>query len=135
MLQTVTLDAAKRRRFTENFLQYRGDTTIFWQQVETEFGPQKAGELRLVSQLGALTGNHAPLIATLKNRQPVSADPMNLVRNRLYTADTWMPLINDVDLPEGLQGDTPEVRRQVYAENMSVQLQLSYPDCRAGGKD
>ncbi len=128
MLELATLDTAEQQRFTENFLQYRGDTTIFWQQVETEFGPQKAGELRL-SQLGALTGNHAPLIATLKNRQLVSADPIDLVRNGLYTADAWMPLINDVDLPEGLQGDTLEVRATGFAGTaMSVQLQLRYPD-------
>ncbi len=138
MLNVSGLQQTQQEKFAELYTQHMTDMPSFWKAVgeDVTFGTTSDDRLKVASRLqvdgklGFLTLNNAPLMQQLHSKAGESglSDPLQLAQMGLHTAAPWSELLNDsIAIPEGIPGESLEVKRANFADYMAAQVRLSYP--------
>jgi hypothetical protein len=135
----LTFPADAESKTTIAGLQVRADSPeAFWEAVESSFGADTSERLKVDSELAILTLDNAPLIAALHSPEAGGeAGPLrgavDLARRAFHRPERWADLLGD-SVPDAIPGDTPEQRRDNYAEFLAAQVRLSFPTAVVAAK-
>lgn len=138
MLNTAKLTDAQQTKFAQLYTVKRDDMSGLWGAVASDpvFGStpdqreQLVNRLQVDAKLGFLTINNAAMMQKLHARAGTSglADPLQLAQTGHHRAAAWQEVLDkDVPIPSEIPGDTPEKRRENYANYLAAQTRLSYP--------
>ncbi|MGD2087631.1 MAG: neuraminidase-like domain-containing protein [Candidatus Aminicenantes bacterium] len=128
MLAVSLPDSSKQEEFLELFYHHNGDRNSFWTAVEQKFGVETATRLQLDGKLGYLTLNNAELINKFHTENVIQNNPLELIQNGLYKAETWEQLLSsDIQVPKDIPGETAQEKKKNYIDSMVFQLKTSYP--------
>ena len=125
LLATTQLSDRQKRRFLSAHMENEDPTPAFWNRLreESEFNDAAVNELQLTLQLGALTLNHAPLVAAVRRSHRI-VDARELAG--LDVSD-WLGLMDDVEPPEGFSGSG---RKEAYARTVVNLAAMAFPSAR-----
>lgn len=131
MLAASSLNDAQQKKFAELYTAHRTDLPKFWKAIEETFDVDTARQLQVDGKLAFLTINNAPLMQGLRNAAGNANgfnDPVQLAQQGYHRAARWTQLLTgNVTVPKEIPGNTPEERRNNYAEYLAAQVRLSYP--------
>src|SRR2546425_12831543 len=94
----------------------------------TLFRSDMANRLQVDGKLGFLTINNAPLMQKVHTTAGANglSDPLQLAQMGYHSTEPWSQLLTaDVPIPKEIPGDTPETRRERYANYLAAQGRLS----------
>jgi hypothetical protein len=129
MLSVSRLDDAQQQRFAELYTAHRADMASFWDAAAEALGAEAARRLQVDGKLAFLTVNNAPLVSALHAAaEGELSDPLQLAQAGFHRAARWESLLTEeVPIPKEVPGDTPEAKRENYAQYLAAQVRLSYP--------
>jgi hypothetical protein len=128
MLSVSLPDPSKQEEFLDLFYHHNGDRNSFWTEVEEKFGEETATRLQLDGKLGYLTLNNAELINKFHAENMIQNNPLELIQNGLYKAETWEQVLgSNIQVPEDIPGETAQEKKKNYIDSMVLQLKTSYP--------
>lgn len=142
LLKTTLLSSDKQRSIANLQVEHDGASEAFWKALDerSEFSKEEVKAVRLVLQLGKLTGNHLPLILELQRVAPVTpvVAPPNGFPNanelrpfaELDVAD-WKTLLHRPQAdghPIGAPATTPGASLEEKIENYAIGLNQHIED-------
>ncbi|KAB1142520.1 hypothetical protein F7R91_28850 [Streptomyces luteolifulvus] len=142
-LLDLTPDAAAHKTaFLDAFSSFSGSPDDFWNKItEDEVIPSATvPRVRLSLELGGLTRNHVPLVSALADDFTGERTEFQRTLARM-TADDWDARLQEpgsggepIGVPPDTEGDTPEEKRQAYADTLDRQFERAFPTASFTGK-
>lgn len=118
---TVLKDQQAQSTFVEQYVNQKGTIDEFWQNLELESGFKgRVPELQLAMQLGAVTGNHLPLVQALQNMQQ-SVQIAHFSDLARFDEAGWLTLVQQpgIGAPATIAGNDDTERAQNYARGLA----------------
>lgn len=148
LLGTVIPDRDRQATFLEHYLDYSGPMNAFWEELRAV--PELADRidaLQFALQVGALTGNHMPLVRRLQQIREQgdevdgSGHRIRTFRDLVYVAeDEWARLIAQdtadgrIGVPGGMPGQTDTDRIKGYARTLARVVERTFPTAYAAAR-
>ncbi len=129
LVGTVLRSAKLETAFLNSYLTRSGTVEAFWKELEedTRF-KGRVDDLRFTLQVGALTGNHLPLVKELQNRQ--KAGELSSLKSLVqYDEADWMEMIKDdaIGIPASVPGKGKKKQASNYAKALANAVEDSFP--------
>ncbi|MCB2190550.1 MAG: peptidoglycan-binding protein [Deltaproteobacteria bacterium] len=136
LLALAISNSRTRSRFLKKYLEHKGKIGDFWASLnETpEFRRIKA-DAQITLQLGALTGNHLPLVKHLLGLKQ-NGKFKTFGDLAAYGTKQWQDIINSLDVPQdqrhpkSIPGKTAKKKTEVYAATLERILDDTIPTSR-----
>lgn len=130
LLATALPDKSRQDAFLATYFGHKGPIEQFWKGLRTN--PKfkgKVDSLQFTLLLGAVTGNHLPLV---KHIQTMKVDGKKVIRLRDLAGlekKQWQKIIadQDVGVPPDIRGKTVKERRERYAQVLEQQFEKAFP--------
>ncbi|MET0363935.1 MAG: PA14 domain-containing protein, partial [Sphingobium sp.] len=128
---TILPDRAHRLALLDAIATFRGtDPQEFWlkflpEQEQFRDKPELVSRLLLAQQLVAVTAGHAPMVTLLLDSGAASADALLEVER-----DQWIEMADKAGIPDFVEGASPRIRTEAYADMMMSALDAAYPTKR-----
>ncbi len=124
------------RQFVEGYLARTGTIETFWNDFRTTHGATTTDTVQFTLGVGALTGNHMPLIEELQNRRNLAE--ITVARDlATLTATDWLDIIqNSVPAPgapQALPGANDGEREQNFATTLTRVFEDAFPTTATAG--
>ncbi|HYU31282.1 MAG TPA: peptidoglycan-binding protein, partial [Thermoanaerobaculia bacterium] len=130
LLRLTLEDDGLREDFLAAYAGHSGSIEDFWHDLERlpDF-ERVAQDLKLSVQLGALTGNHLPLVDMLQRmqREGTFREISDLAR---FDEEGWLDLLGRISeggLPPGVPGADEDEKARNYARALSNQVEDAFP--------
>ena len=133
LLGTVLADKAQQTQFLTAYVNHKGPIEAFWKGLgsQSEF-KDRVTDLQVTLQIGALTGNHLPLVQELQNLR--RAGEFKSVRDLArYESADWERIIGkavqstEVAFPPDVSGATDEEKTRNYATTIAGMVEDAFP--------
>ncbi len=133
-LLSLTLENSQHReQFFSTYIRHQGPIREFWSQLAAlpDFG-DKVEDLQRSFQLGALTGNHLPLVCELQ-RMRDSGVLTDLSDLTLFDQDGWLEILardsgdGPIGAPPGVPGEAADEKKRNYARALSHIVEDAFP--------
>jgi peptidoglycan hydrolase-like protein with peptidoglycan-binding domain len=133
VLELALPDAGQRALFLTKYAGHTGSTATLWKELsETPELKDRVPDLQLTLQMATLTGNHVPLVTTLRRLREQGQFSTFRDLARLGPAE-WKQIISTQDVPEDqrvppeIPGATAEDKAWTYAATMARVLEDVLP--------
>ncbi len=124
----ITLKNARQREsFLNAYIEHKGTVAEFWDSLaqKSEF-KNRVADIQRTLQLGALTGNHLPLVQELE-RMHKSGQIKELSDLARLDESGWLKLAAAAGAPPGVPGADADEQAQNYARAMSHLVEDAFP--------
>ncbi len=124
-LLSTAIPSELQRKFLSHYVQHEGAIEDFWKTLsETpEFGNGQIKKIQQALQLGALTGNHVPLVKELQQNEKLKS----LRDLAELDADAWLERIRKVGFPPDIEGNDDEEKAKNYANILTRIVEDAFP--------
>jgi hypothetical protein len=129
LLATVLPEREAQRVFMTAYVQHDGPIDEFWRGIASadQFGAV-VDSLQFALQMGALTGNHPPLVRALQDMRAGGqvSTPRDLAK---LDEDDWVELLarSEIGTPASAPGADAAARRRAYAKRLVETIETAFP--------
>jgi hypothetical protein len=141
LLGTVLSDRDQQATFIERYVDHSGPIDEFWEDLRSDPALlDKVDSLQFGLQVGALTGNHLPLVRELQRMREQGEDVggsshrIQTFRDLVYLdEDKWQEIIRRdtaegrIGAPAGTPGKNEQEQTRQYARTLSRMVERSFP--------
>jgi hypothetical protein len=141
LLNVVNVPADQRTTILTTMSDHVGSLAALWQRLDADASLPDATvkQVRIAVELGSLTRNHVPLVAALAGR--IGGGELSKRDLAQYSKADWFAVFarpgpdgKPVGVPDNIDGDTPEERRETYAAILDQQFERAYPTASLAAK-
>ncbi len=132
LLATTLKKKSDQRAFLEAYSNHGGTPEEFWKNLENNSAfKDKIDDLRFMSEAGAMTWNHVPLVQELQRRR--SRGQISIARDLAqFDAQEWKEIImgrgrRSIGFPPFIPGESNEEKATNYATILAYMLEDAYP--------
>ncbi len=134
ILQLTPEVAKDKLKFISEFNEHTGSMSSFWKKLETDkiFEPEVIKDIKLNFELGALTRNHIPLVAALK--QQFKAKQLTAKRDLAkLDRQAWIEIFKTkgadgkpVGVPANIDGENEDKKYEMFAYTLEKNFERTY---------
>ncbi|MFI6504874.1 neuraminidase-like domain-containing protein [Nonomuraea typhae] len=141
LLDVVSVPQAQRQAILSTLASYSGSLAGLWKKLEEDETLPEATvkQVRLSVELGTLTRNHVPLVASLAEQ--VSGGQVTKQDLARFSKQEWFAVFarpgpdgRPVGVPDNIDGETPEQKKETYAAILDQQFERAYPTASLSAK-
>lgn len=135
-------DAGEHRaKILQTMAEHTGSLAALWEKLaaDSTLPPATVKRVRLTVELGSLTRNHVPLVASLIPQ--LSTGELTKRHLAQFSESQWFQVFDrpgpggqPVGVPDNIDGATPEEKRETYAAILDQQFERSYPSASLAAK-
>ncbi len=130
LLLTGGVATALPRQFVEDYVARTGTIEEFWDDFRTTNGAATTDTVQFTLAVGALTGNHIPLVEELQTRRGLSEITVARDLAKLTSTD-WLDIIQNASpppsAPAAIPGADDSEREQNYATTLTRVFEDAFP--------
>ncbi|MBO3752679.1 hypothetical protein J5X84_42080 [Streptosporangiaceae bacterium NEAU-GS5] len=134
ILNAVKVQPAQQQTVLATLANHSGSLAELWKRLESDptLPADTVKSVRLGIELGMLTRNHVPLVATLSNK--IGAGQLTKRGVAQFSKQDWLTLFaspgpdgKPIGIPDNIDGNTPEEKKATYAAILDQQFERAYP--------
>ncbi|HEX4817117.1 MAG TPA: neuraminidase-like domain-containing protein [Nonomuraea sp.] len=141
LLDVATVSDQHRATILKTMADHTGSLTALWRKLDADptLPDLVVQRVRLAVELGTLTRNHVPLVASLAGQ--VGEDGLSKRHLAQFSKADWFrqfdrpgPDGRPVGVPDNIDGDTAEQKRETFAAILDQQFERAYPSAALAAK-